>query len=966
MLLWNNQRTGNMNESRDISPLEQRVDIAWQRLQEAAGDLAWQPFAAELRQAFIRSEFLQQVTLSVPRQVYQWLSDDSLNVPLSAARINDYISTWLGECRDEAELYRRLRETKRYFQFHIIWRDLLAKASLDEVLLATSVLAESLIIAARDWLYRQLVERWGTPCSESGESQSLIILGMGKLGGGELNVSSDVDLIFVYPESGMTQGQRRSRDNHQFFERLGQQLIQALEKNTEHGQVYRVDMRLRPFGDSGPLVLNFAAMEDYYQEQGRDWERYAMLKARPLGPHHAAAEQLMTLLQPFVYRRYIDFSVIESLRQMKQLIRQEVRRRGLTNNIKLGAGGIREIEFIVQVFQLIRGGREPDLQQRSLLLALAKLPQHRLLDAGAVQQLTSAYRFLRKLEHALQGVRNEQTQTLPDGLVEQARLALIMEQPDVAALNRQLALHQQRVREQFDLVIGADDDPDDTTEDELWQWLWQGTVDEEQLEELLTEAGLDTSQHKRWYDGLQLLREQVQRRSMGLRGRAVLDQLMPRLLALSARVPAAEQAERLHRLVAVMTPVLTRTPYLELLLENPPALAQLVHLCGGGRWLAAELARYPVLLDELLEPAQLYKPTPLADYDSELRAFMLRIDIADLEQQMEALRQFKQIQQLRIAAADLAGNLPLMKVSDHLTRLAEVLLAYIVRLAWQQVALKHGVPQDHNGPEQCLLAVGYGKLGGYELGYGSDLDLVFLHDLPNGTTDGERPLSHEQFLIRLVQKVIHICTTRMSSGVLYDIDLRLRPSGNSGLLVSHINGYADYQQQDAWVWEHQALVRARPVFGTQLIEHFNAIRAQILCQQRDLSELAKAVVEMRHKMRHHLAKDDAQYFDLKQGHGGITDIEFIAQYLVLVHAHRHAQMTRWSDNIRIFEQASHCGLLSSEQQQALCDAYRTLRDASHRCALNESAALCVPDAPLSQARDVVIAAWNEQFSEVED
>ncbi|MBJ7223666.1 MULTISPECIES: bifunctional [glutamate--ammonia ligase]-adenylyl-L-tyrosine phosphorylase/[glutamate--ammonia-ligase] adenylyltransferase [unclassified Brenneria] len=870
----------------------------------------------------------------------------------------DWLNTALIGIEDETALMKALRQFRRRLLVRIAWSQTLRTSTTEQTLRQLSELAETLIIAARDWLYQACCREWGTPVNAQGTAQPLLILGMGKLGGGELNFSSDIDLIFVYPESGQTQGGRRELDNAQFFTRLGQRLIKVLDQPTVDGFVYRVDMRLRPFGDSGPLVLSFAAMEDYYQEQGRDWERYAMVKARLLGGmDDSYSQELRRTLRPFVFRRYIDFSVIQSLRNMKGMIAREVRRRDLRNNIKLGAGGIREIEFITQVFQLIRGGREPGLQERSLLPALHHIGALGLLAPPQVIELAEAYRFLRRLENLLQAIADEQTQTLPDDELNQQRLAWGMGFDDWARLQQALLQHTLSVRRVFDDLIGDDaPDGDDIPEHGSYCSLWHDRLDEADLA-LLTPHLTEAVREK-------LLRtvvdfhQDVAKRTIGPRGRDVLDQLMPNLLA---EVCARQDADTLlSRLTPLLLGIVTRTTYLELLLESRPALAQLVRLCAASPMVAGQLARYPLLLDELLDSSTLYQPTAPEAYADELRQYLMRVPEEDEEQQLEAVRQFKQAQLLRIAAGDIAGVLPVMKVSDHLTYLAEAIIAAVVQQAWGLMVARYGQPahlQQREGRGFAVIA--YGKLGGWELGYGSDLDLVFLLDCPPDVmTDGERSIDGRQFYLRLAQRVMHLFSTRTSSGILYEVDARLRPSGAAGMLVSTVEAFDDYQRNEAWTWEHQALVRARMVYGESGVQRqFEAIRRAILCRERDAEQLKTEVREMREKMRQHLANKDKALFDLKTDAGGITDIEFIVQYLVLRYASQEARLTRWSDNVRILEMMAQYGVMEESEADALKLAYVTLRNELHHLALQEISGRVSQD-KFTAERQQVLLSWN--------
>lgn len=642
------------------SPLQQYRQTVVERLPEP---LAEEPLSAQAKSVLTFSDFVQDSIIAHR----EWLTELESQPP--QADEWQHYAAWLQEAlsnvSDEAGLMRELRLFRRRIMVRIAWAQTLALVTEESILQQLSYLAETLIVAARDWLYDACCREWGTPCNAQGEAQPLLILGMGKLGGGELNFSSDIDLIFAWPEHGCTQGGRRELDNAQFFTRMGQRLIKVLDQPTQDGFVYRVDMRLRPFGESGPLVLSFAALEDYYQEQGRDWERYAMVKARIMGDSEGVyANELRAMLRPFVFRRYIDFSVIQSLRNMKGMIAREVRRRGLTDNIKLGAGGIREIEFIVQVFQLIRGGREPSLQSCSLLPTLSAIAALHLLSENDAEQLRVAYLFLRRLENLLQSINDEQTQTLPSDELNRARLAWAMDFADWPQLTGALTAHMNNVRRVFNELIG--DDESETQEESLseqWRELWQDALQEDDTTPVL--AHLSEDDRKQVLTLISDFRKELDKRTIGPRGRQVLDHLMPHLLSdVCAREDAAVT---LSRITALLVGIVTRTTYLELLSEFPAALNHLISLCAASPMIASQLARYPLLLDELLDPNTLYQPTATDAYRDELRQYLLRVPEDDEEQQLEALRQFKQAQLLRIAAADIAGTLPVMKVSDHLT-----------------------------------------------------------------------------------------------------------------------------------------------------------------------------------------------------------------------------------------------------------------------------------------------------------
>ncbi|WP_263753915.1 bifunctional [glutamate--ammonia ligase]-adenylyl-L-tyrosine phosphorylase/[glutamate--ammonia-ligase] adenylyltransferase [Kosakonia cowanii] len=934
------------------SLLSQQWQTVLSRLPEA---LTARPLSAQAQSVLTFSDFVQQSLTAYP----EWLAELE-SAPPTAEEWQHY-ATWLDallqNVTDEASLMRALRQFRRRIMVRIAWAQALRLISDEAVLQQLSVLAETVIVAAREWLYSTCCREWGTPCNAQGVPQPMLVLGMGKLGGGELNFSSDIDLIFAWPENGVTQGGRRELDNAQFFTRLGQRLIKVLDQPTQDGFVYRVDMRLRPFGESGPLVLSFAALEDYYQEQGRDWERYAMVKARIMGDDEGEhASELRAMLRPFVFRRYIDFSVIQSLRNMKGMIAREVRRRGLKDNIKLGAGGIREIEFIVQVFQLIRGGREPALQSRSLLPTLAAIDQLHLLPEGDAEKLRAAYLWLRRLENLLQSINDEQTQTLPGDELNRARLAWGMGVESWGALSSQLEAHMAAVRRIFNELIGDDDtESADEALSEQWRELWQDALQEEDSTPGI--AHLSDEDRRRVVALIADFRHELDKRPIGQRGRQVLDHLMPHLLS---DVCSREDAPvPLSRLTPLLTGIVTRTTYLELLSEFPGALKHLISLCAASPMVASQLARYPILLDELLDPATLYQPTAMNAYRDELRQYLLRVPEEDEEQQLEALRQFKQAQMLRVAAADIAGTLPVMKVSDHLTWLAEAIIDAVVQQAWGQMVKRYGQPAHlHDREGRGFAVVGYGKLGGWELGYSSDLDLVFLHDCPMDVmTDGEREIDGRQFYLRLAQRIMHLFSTRTSSGILYEVDARLRPSGAAGMLVTTAEAFADYQKNEAWTWEHQALARARVVYGDpQLTVQFDAIRRDILLTPRDGATLQTEVREMREKMRAHLGNKQKDRFDLKTDEGGITDIEFIAQYLVLRYAHDKPKLTRWSDNVRILEGLAQNGIMEEQEALALTHAYTTLRDELHHLALQELPGN-VPLSCFVAERELIKTSW---------
>ncbi|KAA1171617.1 bifunctional [glutamate--ammonia ligase]-adenylyl-L-tyrosine phosphorylase/[glutamate--ammonia-ligase] adenylyltransferase [Marinobacter salinexigens] len=918
--------------------------------------------------AFARSLFLRQTVERHPEQVRAMMVSRSLTEATTAGYLEQRWQEYLADVDSETSLHAALRQFRREAQFRIIWRDLMRWADLSETMLATSGFADTCIQGALDWLYDDACEQSGTPWGEhpvTGEDapQKMVVLGMGKLGGRELNVSSDIDLIFAFPSGGETRDGRRSIDNQTFFIRLGQRLIQALDQITGDGFVFRVDMRLRPYGQSGALALSFAALEAYYQDQGRDWERYAMVKARVVAGDQEAGQVLMESLRPFVYRKYIDFSAFESLRSMKAMISREVRRKGLENNIKLGSGGIREIEFVVQAFQLIRGGRDRELQQRELLVILKELEELELLPSRVVIELREAYVFLRNLEHALQGMEDKQTQLLPDDDLSRDRVALIMGFDDWAGCEHALNRHREQVATHFSDIITTEDEEESGADalDEGWHELWLAEVEEEAATRWLSDHGYEAPSDS--YKALCDLRENRTVQTMQTQGRKRLNQFMPMLL--NALTTVDNPSETLSRVLQLVEAILRRTAYMVLLLENPGAGTQLVRLCSDSPWIARQLAETPLLLDELLNAESLYHPPAKEQLQDDLRQQMLRIPFEDLEEQMESLRHFKKAHILRVAASELKGTLPLMKVSDYLTWIAEVVLDHVVDVAYANLVSRHGYPGRADGEtgEMDFAVIGYGKLGGIELGYSSDLDLVFVHKGdPELSTDGDKPIDNAVFYTRLGQRIVHILNTQTPSGQLYEVDMRLRPSGNSGLLVSTLQAFDKYQRNDAWTWEHQALSRARGVAGCpETLQSFERIRHDILCQPREREALRKEVVDMREKMRANLgtpANRQTETFHIKHDAGGIVDIEFMVQYLMLAWSSDHPELTQWSDNIRQMEELGRAGLIPVEDTERLREAFIALRSTIHRRALQNLNSQ-VEGGSFPEERTYIRAMWKK-------
>ncbi|WP_192559603.1 bifunctional [glutamate--ammonia ligase]-adenylyl-L-tyrosine phosphorylase/[glutamate--ammonia-ligase] adenylyltransferase [Pseudomonas allokribbensis] len=959
-----------------VSRSEQSFRTAVAGLEDDQGFSTWTPERwAQFARVTAASDFVIEQSVRDPLMLLSLAQSGELDRPFAPGELCGQIAAAVSTAQTEDELGRVLRRQRARHQVRIIWRDLTRQADLVQTCRDLSDMADASIDQAYQWLYSRHCEQFGTPTGRrSGEPQQMVILGMGKLGAVELNLSSDIDLIFAYPEGGETVGVKRALDNQEFFIRLGQRLIKALDPMTVDGFVFRVDMRLRPYGSSGALVLSFNALEQYYQDQGRDWERYAMIKSRVVAGDQVAGAQLQEMLRPFVYRRYLDFSAIEALRTMKQLIQQEVRRKGMADNIKLGSGGIREVEFIAQAFQLIHGGRDLSLQQRPLLKVLSTLEGQGYLPPAVISELREGYEFLRYTEHAIQAIADRQTQMLPDSPQDQARIAFMLGFADWDAFHEKLMFWRGRVAWHFAQVI-ADPDEEEGADCEVvvggeWLPLWEEAQDEEAACRQLEEGGFaDATKALKALAGL---RSSPQLRAMQRLGRERLDAFIPRLLAQAVEHDNPDLV--LERVLPLVEAVARRSAYLVLLTENPGALRRLLTLCAASPWIAEQITRFPLLLDELLNEGRLFKPPLAPELAAELRERLTRIPEDDLEQQMEALRHFKLAHRLRVAASEIAGSLPLMKVSDYLTWLAEAILEQVLALAWRQTVAKYGTPLRTDGTlcDPGFIIVGYGKVGGIELGHGSDLDLVFIHDGdPQAETDGAKPIDGAQFFTRLGQRIIHLLTAQTNSGQLYEVDMRLRPSGASGLLVSSLGAFARYQENEAWTWEHQALVRARVLVGSQDVgQAFEKVRAQVLGKARDLAKLQQEVSEMRAKMRDNLgskstaagtaanAFDATAPFDLKQDAGGIVDIEFMVQYAALAWSQTHPPLLRWTDNIRILEELEHEGLMPVEDASLLREAYKAYRSAAHRQALQKDAGV-IPGDQFADERRQVMRIWRE-------
>jgi len=908
-------------------------------------------FQQSLVPVWLCSQFISESCLRKPALLIDLVeSGDLFNAELRGLYAQSLASK---KVSNDAELMQQLRLFRRREMVRIAWRDLAGWSDLTETLADLSELASVCIQTALDFLYQQACQRRGVPVyADDGTPQQLLVLGMGKLGAYELNYSSDIDLIFAYGEEGELSDRKQTSYN-EFFSRLARQLVKVLDEITADGFVFRTDIRLRPFGDSGAIAMTLEGMENYYHTQAREWERYAMIKARPMLGDERVIKQFNAIIQPFVYRRYLDYGAFEELRSLKLQITLELQRKDRLENVKLGPGGIREIEFIGQAFQLIRGGKEIKLQQREIQIILAELAHLNLLPIEIVELLQSAYVFLRRVENHIQQYQDRQAHDLPTDEQHQAILAFSLGFENWAVFKAELDNIRQQVHQVFGDVFSINDDCG-----QQGRFIWLEEADAPILEQQLQDLGYQ--QPRQVIEYLKDFKRAGAIKRLTTKGASTLDRLMPQLLE---ELPKQNHPETtLKRLLILFEAVAGRNVYLALLAENPNALAQLIKLSEASSWICEYLAHYPVLFDELLDTRSLYAPLEQEQLQARLNRHLQHCDNDDLEQVMIALRQFKHINVLRVAAADIMGAIPLMVVSDYLTDIAEVIVQQVVKQVWKILAEKHGVPVGTKLNEVSGFAVlGFGKMGGFELGYGSDLDMVFLYNCTDGNalTNGHKAISVAQFYGRLGQKVMHILNTNMLSGMLYEVDMRLRPSGNSGLLVSLITAYEDYMLKEAWTWEHQALVRGRFVAGDIILKtEFEKIRHKILSQPRENAKLKQQVREMRQKMRENLAKEAGGKFDVKQSKGGIADIEFMVQFGVLSQSAEYPDLSTYTDNVRLIDGLVNQGFFSIIQAEKLKAAYCTYRDYGHRQVLQGKKVL-VDKCYFIEEREFVEKLWAE-------
>lgn len=835
----------------------------------------------------------------------------------------DFLAEWeqvSQSVTDEVSLMHNLRQFRHKAISRIIWRQLLSLCSFAEHLQELSALADVCVQLTTDFLYQDLVKSWGVPCNEKGQAQDFIVLAVGKLGANELNLSSDIDLIFTYPEDGMTQHHTIRKTNDAFFTRVGQQLIKVLAEITADGFVYRVDMRLRPHGKSGKLVMNFDTLENYYQYHGRDWERYALIKARPITGSEKEGKRLLSLLQPFVYRRYLDYGAFDALREMRELVANEVKRRQIKKDLKQGPGGIRQIEFLVQAFQLIRGGQNPQFQHRQMLVILARLAQSGYLAVDVCQELEKAYLFLRRCEHCIQMMHDSQTHQLPRDPVDRSRLYYAMHYQNWTALQRDLKTHTARVMKHFNTISAA---PSSFVKEVEGTYAPELVLVWSKLEDIETTKILEKIGYKQAEVAVeQLLQFKNGRLCQGLKkhARERLDKIMPLIILMLAKKQSSHGL--LTRMLRLMQAIGRRSAYLALLLEKPQALSYLINVVEKSEWVLEQLCAYPVLLDELLSPPRLHDITDKTFLANELEQRLNWLPTNDLEAQMDHLRQFKLACFMHLATFEMLTetsiDIPLV-----LNDITEIILAKVYELSLSFMINHYHLQENLEKIKKKIpfAIIAYGKLGARELNYASDLDLVFLYNTADeeAIEGQEKTLSVTEFSLRLAQRIIHMLSTHTSCGTLYEVDVRLRPGGSAGLLVSPFDAFSHYLYENAWTFEHQAIVKARMVIGSKAFEEaFEKLRTAILCLNRDELSLRQDILMMREKLHeHHVVKKD----NLKTTKGGLSDIDFIVQCDILHYAKDHPSLLSERSTLKIIQQLLQAQLIEKKDGELLIAAY---------------------------------------------
>ncbi|MEO7432372.1 MAG: bifunctional [glutamate--ammonia ligase]-adenylyl-L-tyrosine phosphorylase/[glutamate--ammonia-ligase] adenylyltransferase [Dokdonella sp.] len=904
-------------------------------------------------------DHLQRVLLTSDFAYESFLRDPRLLGPellqlMSDPRHADARAGVLAEAHDDITLRAALRHFRKREALRLIWRDVNGADAIETTLAGASVLAEACTEAALRGAERLVAQRHGVIAGEKGQPQRMVVLALGKLGGNELNFSSDIDVVFAFAEHGESDG-ARPLDASNYYARIGQALVSLLADRDPDGYVYRVDLRLRPFGQVGRIALSFSAMEQYFQSEGRDWERYAWIKARPVAGDRNAGSRLLDTLRPFVFRRYLDYTAFAGMREMKALIDAEVARKDLADHVKLGPGGIREIEFVVQLVQLIRGGREPTLRARGLLPALAACEQLGFIPTARASRLREAYRFLRRLENRLQMLADQQTHEIPADAVLRDRLALALDYAGWAQLDVDLLRHRAAVSEEFAELMEVDARSSARRSQAKWPGFWRELVagdgvDPKQLAQVGFEPPDEVATELEAVLGSNALR------TMSARSRDRLDRLMPAVFASAVEQP--DPARCLARLLRLIQAVARRSVYLALLDEQPSALKRLSAVFSASAFLADRVIAHPLLLDDLFDDRVDSAVSTRAAVEDDLGRRLAALDSADPESEIELIQEVRNSALFRVGLAFLGGRLDGVAAARVLADVAEVVLVTILRIAERELAAAHGRLDPQTGDGAGMVIIAYGSFGGAELGFGSDLDLVFVYDgeRARGESNGAKPLDGQRYYARLAQRVVHLLGVLTRAGRLYEVDIRLRPDGSKGMLVLGMDAYEGYQRERAWTWELQALVRARALAGdAALARRFERMRGALISLARDADVMRNDVARMRERWRAERDRSTALLFDLKQGVGGLVDIEFILQGLVLLHAFEHPQLWSSGNSAELIAIAARVGVLATEEALALADAHAALLGYAISCTLDGRSRLMPRDAALDRHAERVVA-----------
>lgn len=902
-------------------------------LDRLEGDQLLQFNEDEVLRLWHASTFIKRVCISQPAWFSALLRNKTLQHDYSAKEFEQILTPVFSQVENIEDLQRLLRRMRAAEYTRIAWRELQSYASVKQTLYEISVFAEICINKTISWCFEYLCKQ--AHANDVLPENNLIVYALGKLGGQELNFSSDVDLVFAYVDD-EEQTHDKTTEAIKFYTKLAQLFIKVLAEQTEDGFVYRVDTRLRPFGGSGTLIPSLSAIDLYFQSHGRDWERYAWIKSRAIAGDWQAGNSFLQQVKPFIYRRYIDYGAMQCLRDMKVLIANKAAQNRNKIDVKVGQGGIREIEFIAQVFQLVHGGRDKNLRMHSTLMALRYLGAKELLSHEEVTQLIEAYLFLRHIENALQIRDDQQTHTLPSDEKQQEHYAYMLSYASWSVFYAEYVKHTSSVNKIFKslFALNVDEEIEVIPASGEFAQVWQQIEDRSDCIEILTKYFPHSVEDI--YAHLQVFAQSSQVRNLIPIARQRLDEFMPVLLSQISQ--SSKQESSLLRFINILNKIVQRSTYISLLIENQDKLSSLFKLLEESAWAAQYIATHPLLLDDILGMDHSYEPPSLQEMQQQLDV-VIQSSSADLERYMQKLREFKHAQVLQIATADITIGFPIMRVSDHLSSLAEICITSALSYAYADLQQNYGHPvciDDGNEFTPELLVIEYGKLGGFELGYGSDLDIVFLHNGKGKAcgTNGEKKIDNDTFYARLVQRTIHLLTTYTSAGKVFEVDLRLRPHGQSGPIVSSLHTYEHYYKNDAWLWECQALVRARPIAAnTQLADEFVKLRHNILSQNRDATQVSDSIIEMRDKIISVHASKDEQKFKIKKDKGGVVDIEFMVQFYVLGFAKQYPELCAYTDNMRILDTCANIGILERDIAEDIEQIYLNYRRRLHQLSL---------------------------------